>query len=734
MNYWIKYLLNPGLKEETERVFEGIASGRVRELNNWFEDKWLQLELVKDSIHNQFERGEALDYQKLNTMLIEKQEQFKEFSELFIVNEMGDVNISSASRQRGKNVKSTPYFNKAIAGENYMYGPYVDSDTLEVGNCHSKFFDEVTLMFALPMYNAVTKRKSVLCGRIPNDVMSDVIQEEDTHVFKESGDNYLFMVKTSRDIKRGTAISRSRFEDNTFSLGDNLKDGIRTKKWGKVQIQKHTEFEIIFNDPATQRLHEGVEKTIQQGSNLEAWPGYPEYRHILVGGKGVLIHPPHSDEVWGMMCEGDIEEIYKFTSLNVKIPLLIGGFNLFFFLAQWFGLNQNKSLAEIGIIALPWIMSTVIFAFLARHILVKPIKNMTKTLQMVAEGAGDLSLRLPFSHHDEIGEVSKWFNKFISSQMQTIKRAGIVSHTSADAAKTLKGLSSSIQSEAPEVAGSVQHIIENLNRQNQVFELTKDKFIKLTDEAEMIAKTIVYIEEHVKNTNDDALKSIATSNEVLVTMDVLEKEMSKATESMQTLNIYSLKISEVVHTIDKIAKQTQLLALNATIESARAGEAGKGFGVVAENISQLALESARATVSIGELITDVQKETENTDTSIQQIAKKVVDESESIQETIETFKGIQKQITEVSENTTQIAKLIESQTIDFNSINEEMSTSADTLQDGAVESRNRSENVMKSIHHIFKETNAINELSKTLLVTSTNMNKIVDGFTLLEEC
>jgi methyl-accepting chemotaxis protein len=216
-------------------------------------------------------------------------------------------------------------------------------------------------------------------------------------------------------------------------------------------------------------------------------------------------------------------------------------------------------------------------------------------------------------------------------------------------------------------------------------------------------------------------------------MDQLEKEMSKATESMQTLNTYSQKISEVVSTIDKIAKQTQLLALNATIESARAGEAGKGFGVVAENISQLALESARATVSIGELITDVQKETVNTDTSIQQIAKKVVYESESVQDTIETFKSIQKQITEVSENTTQIAKLIESQTIDFDSINQEMSATADDLQDGALESQISSENVLKSIQHIFTETNEINELSKTLLVTSTNMNNIVDGFTLLEE-
>ncbi len=120
-----------------------------------------------------------------------------------------------------------------------MHGPYVDSDTLAVGNCHSDFFDEVTLMFALPVHNEITGRDSVLCGRIPNDVMSDVIQEEDTHVYKESGDNYLFMVKNNRGIATGTAISRSRFEDNAYTNGENLKDGIKTKKMGgTVQIKK----------------------------------------------------------------------------------------------------------------------------------------------------------------------------------------------------------------------------------------------------------------------------------------------------------------------------------------------------------------------------------------------------------------------------------------------------------------------------------------------------------------
>jgi len=37
--------------------------------------------------------------------------------------------------------------------------------------------------------------------------------------------------------------------------------------FGTVSVRAHTEFELVFNDPATGDLHPGVRETIRRGSN-----------------------------------------------------------------------------------------------------------------------------------------------------------------------------------------------------------------------------------------------------------------------------------------------------------------------------------------------------------------------------------------------------------------------------------------------------------------------------------
>ena len=93
---------------------------------------------------------------------------------------------------------------------------------------------------------------------------------------------------------------------------------------------------------------------------------------------------------------------------------------------------------------------------------------------------------------------------------------------------------------------------------------------------------------------------------------------------MRGLTQAAQKIGQVVDLINAIASQTNLLALNATIEAARAGEAGRSFAVVASEVKNLAVQTAKATDEITGQISAMQKVTGDAVSAIDRISGTIV--------------------------------------------------------------------------------------------------------------
>jgi methyl-accepting chemotaxis protein len=723
MNLKLKYLLNRNLKEHSEKVFEGISNGRKKALDNWFNDKWAQLENIKNSLVALEDNNQVIC-----RYLEETVKKYEDFCEIFILDEKGTVSVSSCQKHIGLDMSDLPNLAAGLEGRSLMYGPYIDRRTLDTDISNKKFADDVTLMFSSKCKNH-NEETRILCCRSLNDDMSNVIQDEDTHIYKDSGDNYLFMVKSNRGIKQGTAISRSRFEDNTFTLGDNLKDGVKTKKWGTVKIKEHTEFEIIFTDPATNDLHKGVAYTIKNGENLDCWPGYPDYRHIMVGGKGTLITPPNCDEVWGMMCEGDIAEIYNFQSINLKMPITMSIVSAILLIVNNITMKLEPSAGIVTALVM-WIILSLFTLVISKKMISAPLSRTTNILQDIAEGEGNLTKRVQKMSSDEIGELSRWFNKFINNQASMLYRVKKSAKTTKNSVNIVSRITNNIKEGIGVIENTVVSLLENSKEHNSVFQNTKNKFSEITASIQEMDSLILEVSGIIEGTNENASTAQNASKEVLNNMQDLETTIGKTVQSITTLQGYSKEISEVISAISNISKQTQLLALNASIEAARAGESGKGFSVVAEEISKLALETEEATKSISSVIKQVQKQTQATYEYAGDINNQVNTSTGSVKNSIESFDQINSDINIIANAMQSITQITSTQSQNIGEVMSSVSTMADKVEQSTENNSNKSEESLSMVKKILSEIRQLKQATEVLEYSSDNLNEMVGSFKL----
>jgi methyl-accepting chemotaxis protein len=275
------------------------------------------------------------------------------------------------------------------------------------------------------------------------------------------------------------------------------------------------------------------------------------------------------------------------------------------------------------------------------------LRSVIKSLSDLADGEGDLTVRLTSKTKDDVGELVNCFNRFIEKLQNTIKNV-------VDIALPLSDMASRVSATAEETHNIT--MIQHPGAQN-----SKVAVENLHASVHTVADNAAQAAVAATQTSNVSTQGAAVVEKTITAIHGLAQTVEQSSAVIDKLNSDANQVGVILDVIRGIAEQTNLLALNAAIEAARAGEQGRGFAVVADEVRTLASRTQESTVEIQNTIEKLQAAANEAVTAMSS-GKELADKSvEQVSEAGKSLEEITSSVAQISLMTEDIASSTEAQ-------------------------------------------------------------------------
>ena len=313
------------------------------------------------------------------------------------------------------------------------------------------------------------------------------------------------------------------------------------------------------------------------------------------------------------------------------------------------------------------VVSIIALLGLLIRLLMQPLHVMTRAMQNIAEGEGDLTRRLVVESQDEFGMLGSAFNRFVERIHSSISEVASATEQVNEVALRVVSASNSSMLNSDEQASRTNSVAAAIN--------------ELGAAAQEIARNAAQASHQASDARGLAEEGQQVVERSISSMQQLSKMLGTSSGHIESLNDKTVNIGQILEVITSSSQQTNLLALNAAIEAARAGEAGRGFAVVADEVRNLAHRTQESAQQVQKMIEELQvsargsvstmEESQRHSQDSVEIANRAGERLISVTERIGEIDGMNQSVATATEEQTSVVESINMDITEINTLNQE---------------------------------------------------------------